>query len=88
MIKDNISPFPATLWNHQKEKYKDNFIEIDSNLLTLTLLPRSIGRFTNKGLIFNKLRYRNDLFKEEYLNGPQNRQIYRCLSYSLGGHFW
>ena len=71
MIKDNISPFPATLWNHQKEKYKDNFIEIDSNLLTLTLLPRSIGRFTNKGLIFNKLRYRNDLFKEEYLNGGE-----------------
>lgn len=69
MIKGGIYPFPSTLWNSQKEIFKDNFIKIDSNLLSLTLLPRGDGRFTKKGLIFNKIRYRNDLFKEEFLIG-------------------
>ena len=69
MIEEKIEPFPSSLWNYQIDKFKDNFIDVDSNTLLITLLPRSKGRFTRKGLIFNKLRYRNDDFKEEYLQG-------------------
>jgi len=35
----------------------------------LTLLPRTNGKFTRKGLIVNKIRYSNDDYTERYLQG-------------------
>ena len=35
----------------------------------MTLLPRTKARFTRKGLIVNGIRYRNDAYTEQYLQG-------------------
>ena len=46
-----------------------NLIQTDSTTLIHTLLPRIEGIFTRKGLIVNRLRYKNDSFTEQYLSG-------------------
>lgn len=37
--------------------------------MILTLLPRTQGKFTRKGLMVNKMRYKNVNFTEKYLSG-------------------
>ena len=48
-----------------------NLIEVTPEELRLTLLPRTIGKFSRKGLVVNKLRYRAEGFTEEYLSGGE-----------------
>lgn len=69
MIKKEIKPYPSAIWNYGLTQNGTNLITIDCNTLILTLLPRTIGKFSRKGLIVNKLRYKNEKFTERYLNG-------------------
>ena len=69
MIKKEIKPYPSAIWNYGLTQNGTNLIPIDCNTLILTLLPRTIGKFSRKGLIVNKLRYKNEKFTERYLNG-------------------
>ena len=69
MITDGIVPTPAGIWNYQTEHGNSNLLSISKEQLVLTLLPRTEGRFTRKGLVVNKMRYDADGFTEEYLNG-------------------
>ena len=48
-----------------------NLISVTQEELRLTLLPRTVGRFTRKGLVVNKLRYKAEGFTEEYLTGGE-----------------
>ena len=63
----NTKPYASSLWNSELEKHKDNLIKIDRELLRLTMLPRTTGRFRRDGLYVNKLRYRAYGFVNEYL---------------------
>ena len=69
MLSADIKPFANSIWNYGLNQMKDNLIKVDSKSLIHTLLPRTEGRFTRKGLIVNKLRYKNDSFTEQYLSG-------------------
>ena len=69
MIAEEIKPFSNCIWNYSMKQMGVNLIDTDSNTLILTLLPRTIGKFSRKGLVVNKLHYRNDSFTEQYLNG-------------------
>ena len=69
MIKKEIKPYPCAIWNYGLNQAGANLIPIDCNTLILTLLPRTIGKFSRKGLIVNSLRYKNEKFTEYYLNG-------------------
>lgn len=69
MITDGIVPTPAGIWNYQTEYGNSNLLSVSREQLILTLLPRTEGRFTRKGLVVNKMRYDADGFTEEYLNG-------------------
>lgn len=69
MLSADIKPFANSIWNYGLKQMKDNLIKVDSKTLIHTLLPRTEGRFTRKGLIVNKLRYKNDSFTEQYLSG-------------------
>lgn len=69
MIKKEIKPYPCAIWNYGLNQAGANLIPIDCNKLILTLLPRTIGKFSRKGLIVNSLRYKNEKFTERYLNG-------------------
>lgn len=69
MISESVKPFSNCIWNYGIEQIGANLIPTDYNTLVLTLLPRTTGKFTRKGLIANRLRYRNDNYTEQYLKG-------------------
>jgi len=69
MLDNNIKPYANAIWNYSLSQHPINLIPVEYDTLILTLLPRTTGRFTRKGLIVNKLRYRNDGYTEQYLSG-------------------
>ncbi len=69
MLAQDIKPYASDIWNYGMKQAGANLIAIDNNTLILTLLPRTQGRFSRKGLAVNKLRYKSDGFTERYLNG-------------------
>ena len=69
MLSDAVSPYAYTIWNWKKENAEANLICVSKNTLTLTLLPRTTGKFTRRGLKANNLRYYADGYKEQYLTG-------------------
>lgn len=69
MLKDNVKPYASCIWNYAINSLGANLIPVDNPTLMLTLLPRTNGKFTRKGLIANKIRYSNDEYTEQYLKG-------------------
>lgn len=69
MLQKNVKPHSSDIWNYGLEQTGANLIPIDIKKLILTLLPRTVGKFTRKGLIVNKLRYKNKNYTEQYLKG-------------------
>lgn len=71
MIKNKIQPFSNCIWEYGKRQENANLIDVKKELLMIILLPRTQGRFTRKGLLVNKLRYRCNSynFTERYLTG-------------------
>ena len=69
MFCDGIKPYASEVWAWDIKRCGTSLITIDSKTLILTLLPRTIGSFSRKGLTVNRLRYRNDSYTERYLQG-------------------
>jgi len=69
MLAKGIKPHSSDIWNFCLKQADAGVIPVDYNSLVLTLLPRTIGRFSRKGLLVNKLRYKNSDFTERYLTG-------------------
>ncbi len=69
LIDGNIKPYSSALWKCGKNALGANLITVDKQTLTLCLLPRTKGKFTRKGLVVNKLRYKADGFTEHFLKG-------------------
>lgn len=69
MIAANIQPYASDIFQYGLSLDGVNFIRLNKEQLTLTLLPRTVGKFTRKGLIVNNIRYKNKNFAEKYLSG-------------------
>ena len=69
MLAENIVPHANCIWNWSKAQSGANLIPVGYDELVLTLLPRTTGKFSRKGLTVNKLRYKHDDFTEHYLHG-------------------
>lgn len=69
MLSNGVKPYANCIWNYAVNQAGTNLIPIDYDTLILTLLPRTNGRFTRKGLVVNGLRYKNDNYTESYLKG-------------------
>ena len=69
MLADEVPPRSNKIWNWKKENIETNLIVVSKDTLTLTLLPRTTGKFTRRGLKANNLRYYADGYKEQYLTG-------------------
>jgi hypothetical protein len=69
MLGAQIPPYANKIWNWKKENAESNLIVISKDTLTLTLLPRTTGNFTRRGLKANGLRYFADGYKEQFLQG-------------------
>ena len=69
MLDNQVKPYPNSIWNYGKTMPGANLISVDSKKLRMTLLPRTTGTFSRKGLSVNGLRYKRDGFTERFLKG-------------------
>ncbi len=81
----DIKGHSRDLWNYCLKNNKDRLIEVDKDLLELTLLPRTNGKFKRDGLWVNKLRYKSYGFTNDYLKGGDVVVAYD--PYNVG-HVW
>ena len=71
LISESIKPHASDLWNWGKNALGANLITVNKQALALCLLPRAKGKFTRKGLVVNKLRYKAEGFTEQFLKGGE-----------------
>lgn len=69
MLTNQVKPYPNELWNYGTKLPGANLISVDSEKLRMTLLPRTTGTFSRKGLTVNGLRYKREGFTERFLKG-------------------
>lgn len=69
MLEANVKPTSNSIWSWGKKQSGANLISVNYEELVLTLLPRTTGKFSRRGLIVNKLRYKGEGFTERYLEG-------------------
>ena len=71
MVAAGVQPTANSLWRWGCAQAGANLIPIDAGSLKRTLLPRTEGKFTRRGLVVHKQRYRHceGKFTERYLNG-------------------
>lgn len=71
MLEAEVKPCSSSIWNWGCQQDNQNLLSVGQEQLIMTLLPRTTGKFTRKGLIVNRLRYSNDNFNESYLSGKE-----------------
>lgn len=78
MLEKGIKPTALGVWNYKKQEMGSNLIDIDSQQLSLVLLPRTKGRFGRDGLRVNALRYVHCVgnFTDRYLAGGEATVAY------------
>lgn len=69
MLDNQVKPYPNSIWNYGKTMPGANLISVGSEKLRMTLLPRTTGSFSRKGLTVNGLRYKRKGFTERFLKG-------------------
>ena len=71
MIAAGVKPTANAVWQWSCAQAGANLISVDEERLRMTLLPRTEGKFTRRGLVVHKQRYRHckGKFAERYLNG-------------------
>ena len=69
MIAKKIKPYSSEIWNYGLTQQGANIINFDREKLILTLLPRTNGTFSRKGLSVNGIKYNNPNFTERFLQG-------------------
>ena len=67
MLDKRIKPYSNELWNYGRKQDGANLISVDQEFLRLTLLPRTTGNFSRKGLLANGLRYKRENCTERFL---------------------
>ena len=76
MLNSGIKPYASEIWNYGLNQAGANTVQIDRDSLILTLLPRTVGRFSRKGFVVNGLRYKNDSYTERFLVGGNATAAY------------
>lgn len=71
MVNADVKPTANSVWQWSCTQDGANLIPVDAQRLRMTLLPRAEGRFTRRGLMVLKQRYRHceGKFTEQYLRG-------------------
>ncbi len=71
MLADGVKPYASSIFAWGKEQMGANLISVTPQRLIQTLLPRTTGTFTRKGLRVNGLRYKHDDYAEAFLSGGE-----------------
>lgn len=70
MLAENITPYPNVIWNRGKEEGAE-LIKVEAKELVKVLLPRTSGKFRRNGLCVNGMRYKNENYNVQYLQGNE-----------------
>ena len=76
MLQERVLPTSCSIWDYGLKQASADLLDITSEELILTLLPRTEGRFTRQGLKVNGMRYRHDNYTEKYLCGGTVTVVY------------
>ena len=78
MVSARVQPTANSVWRWSCTQPGANLIPVNEELLWLTMLPRTDGKFTRRGLVVHKQRYRHceGKFTERYLNGGKATVAY------------
>ena len=79
MLDNGVPPYANAIWCYKKNEPGVNLIPVTENDIVLTLLPRTTGAFSRRGLQVNRLRYYAEGYKEAYLNGGKLLMILRLM---------
>ena len=71
MLSDGVKPNSSSIFAWGKKQMGANFISVAPQKLIQTLLPRTTGTFTRKGLRVHGLRYKHDDYTEAFLSGGE-----------------
>lgn len=71
MLKDKVRPNAAAVFNYGLAMPEASLLPVSKERLMLTLLPRTMAKFTRTGLKVNGMRYKNENYREAYLNGKE-----------------
>ena len=71
MLADGVKPNASSIFAWGKKQMGANFISVTPQKLIQTLLPRTTGTFTRKGLRVHGLRYKHDDYTEAFLSGGE-----------------
>ena len=71
MLADGVKPNSSSIFAWGKKQMGANFITVAPQKLIQTLLPRTTGTFTRKGLRVHGLRYKHDDYTEAFLSGGE-----------------
>ena len=71
MLADGVKPYASSIFAWGKEQMGANLISATPQNLIQTLLPRTTGTFTRKGLRVHGLRYKHDEYTEAFLSGGE-----------------
>lgn len=69
MLDAQIPPHSSDIWNYGINQPGANLLSVSKETLVKTLLPRTKGMFSQRGLIVNHIRYKSDGYTEAYLKG-------------------
>ena len=69
MIDAGIKPYASDIWKWGLQLQACNLIQVEASALVMTLLPRTVGRFSRYGLKVNGIRYAHKDYTEKYLSG-------------------
>ena len=71
MLADGVQANASSIFAWGKKQMGANFITVAPSKLIQTLLPRTTGAFTRKGLRVHGLRYKHDDYTEAFLSGGE-----------------
>ena len=75
-MENRVKPYANSVWNWGIQQEGVNLLEIDKEQMILTLLPRTVGKFSKYGLKVNKMRYHNPNYTQQYLLSIQTEVAY------------
>ena len=85
MLENRIQPYANDIFQYGLSLDGVNLIDINKEQIELTLMPRTIGKFTRTGLIVNNVRYKNKNFSEQYLS---NKEVSVTYNPDDSGYVW
>ena len=73
--KDHLKPYRNELFIDSYNEYSNTFVSVSNELIKLTMLPRTKGKFSRFGLLVGKLTYRAYGFVNDYLESKKEEIV-------------